>query len=190
MTAPTPPRQRRQPAKPSPPTASKSARTSSGRSSAVSALLDETPGGHLVATGLRDVLGYQLAQAAVATTAVFAQQVGGPHDLRPVEYTLLQLIAENPGTSPVRLAQALAVTKPNITMWVDRLVGRGLVQRSPSASDKRAQELHTTRAGATLAQAATRALHGAEAQALRHLSAGERAILTELLHKVARADRG
>jgi DNA-binding MarR family transcriptional regulator len=148
--------------------------------------LDETPSGHLAASGLRDVLGYQLAQAAVCTTAVFVQEVGLPQDLRPVEYTLLQLIAENPGTSPVRLAKALAVTKPNITGWVDRLVGRGLVQRSPSASDKRAQELRTTRAGASLAKAATAALHRGEALALGHLSAGERSILTELLHKVAR----
>jgi DNA-binding MarR family transcriptional regulator len=149
--------------------------------------LDETPSGHLAATGLNGVLGYQLAQAAVATTAVFVQEVGGPQDLRPVEYTVLQLVAENPGTSPVRLAKALAVTKPNITMWVDRLVGRGLVKRSPSASDKRAQELRTTAAGAALAKAATAALRSAEERALRHLSAGERAILAELLHKVARS---
>ena len=149
--------------------------------------LVETPIGHLAASGLNAVLGYQLAQAAVATTALFVQEVGGPQDLRPVEYTVLQLIAENPGTSPVRLAKALAVTKPNITMWVDRLVGRHLVKRSPSASDKRAQELRTTAAGAALAKAATRALRTAEDQALRHLSAGERAILAELLHKVARS---
>ncbi len=148
---------------------------------------EETPSGHLAASGLKDVLGYQLAQAAVATTAVFVHQVGGPQDLRPVEYTVLQLVAENPGTSPVRLAKALAVTKPNITMWIDRLVGRGLVQRSPSASDKRAQELHTTPAGSSLAQSATAALRAGELAALHSLSSGERAILAELLHKVARS---
>ena len=148
---------------------------------------EETPSGHLAASGLKDVLGYQLAQAAVATTAVFVQQVGGPQDLRPVEYTVLQLVAENPGTSPVRLAKALAVTKPNITMWIDRLVGRGLVQRSPSASDKRAQELHTTPAGSRLAQSATATLRAGELAALHGLTSGERAILAELLNKVARS---
>ena len=139
----------------------------------------------LAAAGLKDVLGYQLAQAAVTTSRLFQCEVGLPHLLRPVEYTVLQLIAENPGTSPVTLAKALAVTKPNITMWVDRLVGRGLVRRSPSSSDKRAQELRTTAAGTALAKQAAARLHDAERAALAGLSAGERAILAELLHKVA-----
>lgn len=147
---------------------------------------DSTPDGHLVAVGLKDVLGYQLAQAAVVTSAVFQREVGVPHGLRTVEYTVLQLIAENPGCSPVRLAKALAVTKPNITMWVDRLVGRGLVQRTPSLSDKRAQELRTTDEGERLAQTATASLRAAEPTALGGLSPGERAILLELIQKVAR----
>jgi DNA-binding MarR family transcriptional regulator len=150
-------------------------------------VLDETPVGHMSAAGLRDVLGYQLAQAAVVTTGVFQREVGLPHELRPVEYTVLQLVAENPGTSPVQLAKALSVTKPNITMWVDRLVGRGLVERSPSARDKRAQELHTTRTGAELAHTATTRLRAAEQAAMKALSSGERAILGELLQKIARS---
>ncbi len=147
---------------------------------------DHTPAGHLRAAGLRDVLGYQLAQASVFANRVFMAEVGGPQDLRTVEYTVLQLICENPACSPVQLAKALSVTKPNITMWVDRLVGRGLVQRSPSQSDKRVQELRPTEAGAALARTATDRLHAGEAAALAELSPGERAILAELLHKVAR----
>ncbi len=151
-----------------------------------SAASNETPSGHLRATALLDVLGYQLAQASVVTSQVFGRSVGVPRELRPVEYTMLQLIKENPGTSPVRLAQALAVTKANITMWVDRLVARELVQRRPSASDKRAQELHTTPAGELLAQQATALLVAGEHSVLQRLSAAERAMLIELLQKVAR----
>jgi DNA-binding MarR family transcriptional regulator len=142
-------------------------------------------GDALSAAGLADVLGYQLAQAAVTTSRVFQRTVGTPHALRPVAYTVLQLIAENPGTSPVKLAKVLSVTKPNITMWVDRLVDRGLVQRSPSSSDKRAQELRTTADGQALAARATALLCEGEKASLSALSAGERAILAELLHKVA-----
>ena len=141
----------------------------------------------LVAGGLADVLGYQLAQASVTTSRVFQHAVGAPHGLRPVEYTVLQLIAENPATSPVKLAKVLSVTKPNMTMWVERLVGRGLVQRSPSSSDKRAQELRTSDEGQALAARATALLRDSEKAVLAALSAGERAILSELLHKVARA---
>ncbi len=145
----------------------------------------DTPAGRMAEAGLHDVIGHQLAQATVVTSAVFQREVGGPHQLRPVEYTVLQLIAQNPGTSPVQLAKALAVTKPNITMWVDRLVGRGLAERTPSPSDGRSQQLRPTTAGAALAREATAKLRAAESAALHLLSAAERAILAELLHKVA-----
>lgn len=147
----------------------------------------ETPAGHLAALGLKNVLGYQLAQAAVVCDAVFMREVGGPHALRPVEYTLLQLILENAGCSSVRLAKALAVTKPNITLWVERLVARELVRRTPSASDKRSHELRLTKAGALLVGRATKSLEAGESAALAHLSTGERAILAELLQKLSRS---
>jgi DNA-binding MarR family transcriptional regulator len=145
----------------------------------------ETPAGHLLASGLKHVLGYQLAQAAVVCNTIFMREVGGPHGLRPVEYTVLQLIAENPGCSSVRLAKALAVTKPNITMWVDRLVGRNLVQRSASDTDKRSHELRVTAEGMALVERATASLEAGEASALTHLSQGERFILAELLRKLS-----
>ena len=148
---------------------------------------DYTPAGHLVASGLKGVLGYQLAQAAVVCGKVFMREVGVPHGLRPVEYTVLQLVVENPGCSSVRMAKALAVTKPNITMWVERLVTRGLVKRSPSTSDKRSYELNATAAGAALAAQATASVQAGEAVAMVHLSTGERTILAELLNKLARS---
>lgn len=149
------------------------------------ALSDPTPAGQLSAHGLRQVIGYQLAQAAVVCNAVFLREVGVPHGLRPVEYTVLQLIADNPGCSSVRLAKALAVTKPNITMWVDRLVSRGLVLRQASETDKRSHALHATADGLALARRATASLEAAEAAALAHLSPGERVMLAELLRKLS-----
>jgi DNA-binding MarR family transcriptional regulator len=154
--------------------------------SRLNAPADETPAGHLAAAGLRHVLGYQLAQAGVVCTRVFMREVGDAHDLRPVEYTVLHLIAETPACSSVRLAKALSVTKPNITMWVERLVARGLVQRTPSASDKRSHELRATDAGAALVARATQSLVAGEVAALAHLSPGERVMLAELLQKLAR----
>ena len=153
---------------------------------------DTTPAGRLDEARLHDVLGYQMAQAGIVTGAVFKAQVGQPFGLRPVEYTVLTLIVENPGGSLVRLARALAVTAPNITMWIDRLEARGLVRREQSTRDRRSQVLHATDEGIALARAATQRILDAEREALAaHLSAGERAILLELLHKVAcaRAER-
>jgi DNA-binding MarR family transcriptional regulator len=145
---------------------------------------DLTPAGQLEEAQLQRVLGYQLAQAAIVTDALYARHVGEPFGLRPVEYTVLTLIAENPGGSLARLARALAVTAPNITTMVDRLESRGLIARQQSSSDRRAQVLHTTAKGATLVRKTTQLIIEAEKAALS-LTPGEQAMLVELLHKVA-----
>ena len=151
---------------------------------------EQTPHGGLAEAGLHAVLGYQLAQAAIVTTQVFAERIGAAFELRPVEFTILCLIDENPGVSARQLATALAVTPPNITMWIDKLEGRGLVERERSNTDRRAQHIRATDKGATLARKALRAVGDGEQAALTRLSPAERAMLIELLHKVARGRRG
>lgn len=145
-----------------------------------------TPAGDLVEARLGALVGYQLAQATVAANRVFREQVGEPLDLRPVEYTLMTLIAANPGSSSSALAQALAVTAPNITMWIDRLTERGWVKRRQSSADRRRQELRLTADGARLVDRATDRLIDAERAAFGGLSRAEQAMLLELLHKLAR----
>lgn len=146
-----------------------------------------TPAGQLVEAGLQQLVGYQLAQAGITTDAVYTAQVGTPLGLRRVEYTILMLIRDNPACTSGRLARALDVTAPNITAWIDKLEQRGWVQRAPSATDRRANHLQLSAEGQRLAGEATALLVAGEARALVALSAGERAILLELLHKVALA---
>lgn len=148
--------------------------------------LGTTPFGGLDEGGLRAIVGYQLAQATIATSHVFMAEVGAPFDLRPVEFTILSLVHENPDVSAARLAKALAVTPPNIKLWIDRLEGRGLVQRVPSAADRRAQPLRVTRLGKSLAQRSLQMVIERERAAFGALSMGEQTILIELLHKLAR----
>ena len=147
--------------------------------------LELTPRGRLGEGGLRDLLGYQLAQAFIVAKATFRHQVGQPHELRPVEFTVLQLIKENPAVTSTRLAQALGVTKPGITVLLDRLVTRGLVMRERSNTDGRAQHLHLTEPGLLLVTKSLQLLLDADIVSLTRLSEGERKILVELLHKVA-----
>jgi DNA-binding MarR family transcriptional regulator len=59
------------------------------------------------------------------------------------------------------------------------------VLREQSETDRRSQHLHLSTKGAKLAADATQRLLAGEQAALDRLSAGERAILIELLHKVA-----
>lgn len=137
---------------------------------------------------MRRLLGYQTVQAELVTTRVFAQVVEeGGFELRPVEFTMLQLVKENVGVTPTRLAAALAMTAPAVTIWLDRLEARGLIRRQRSASDRRTQIVTISDTGTELAVRAVRALLAAEREMLKHLTTGEQLILLELLHKVAAA---
>ena len=147
---------------------------------------ETTPAGRLAEADLHQLIGYQLAQASITTNRVFTKQVGQPLGLRRVEYTIVMLIGENPGCSAARLARALDVTAPNLTTWIAHLEKQGWVVREPSATDGRSQHLRLSAKGVRLARETTSLLLAGEQQALARLSAGERAILVELLHKVAK----
>lgn len=146
---------------------------------------DRTPQARLTEADLHGVIGYQLAQASIVTTQVFNSAVGTKSRLRPVEYTMLALIHANPDVTARQLARGLAVTPPNIAVWIERLQSRGLVLRSRSETDARLQHIRVSAAGAKLVREATQRLQEGEAAALASLSAAERAMLAELLHKVA-----
>lgn len=148
---------------------------------------DHTPQSRLTEGSVHPIVGYQLAQATVATTRVFMQQVGRPLKLRPVEFTILALVHDNPDATARQVARALAMTPPNVALWLEKLESRGLVARTRSQRDARMQHIRATAAGAALAaKAATRLVEG-ERAALSALTPVEQAMLVELLHKIALA---
>jgi DNA-binding MarR family transcriptional regulator len=148
---------------------------------------EQAPRGSLQEGGIRELLGYQLAQSAIVTTSAFVRAAGKPLDLRPVEFTILQLVCENAPVTATQLAKELAITTPGITIWIDRLEKRGLVRRERSSTDRRTQELTITPKGRALVSSALAKLLEAERELLASLSEGERRMLLELLHKVARS---
>jgi DNA-binding MarR family transcriptional regulator len=148
-----------------------------------------TPNARLSEGLVHGLVGYQLALATVVTHQVYDDRVGHPEDLRRVEFTILALVCDNPDVTARQIARALAVTPPNIAIWLDRLESRELVTRTRSAADGRVQHVRATPAGAALVGRASRALLEAERQALDTLTAAEHAMLVELLHKVALARR-
>ena len=148
---------------------------------------DRTPVARLAEGELHGIAGYQLGQASIVTTQVFETELGAVYQLRPIEYTVLALVDANPDVTARQLARGLAVTPPNIAAWLDRLEQRGLLTRSRSETDARMQHIRVTTAGAALAEQSTWRLLDGERAALETLSAAERAMLIELLHKLAMA---
>lgn len=148
---------------------------------------DQTPRGHLDEGGIHDLIGYQLAQATIVTNRDFFREVGQPLQLGRVEFTVLQLVKANDGVSPTRIARAIALQTPSITVAVDKLVARGWLLREKSAADKRGQHLRLTPEGEAVAADTLHRLRVADRKTLGHLSIGEQHIFLELLRKVARA---
>ena len=148
---------------------------------------DLTPQGGLDEGGMHGLLGYQLAQAAIRSTEAFVRVVGKPLHLRRVEFTILQLVQENESVTATKMAKALAVTPPGITIWLDRLEERGLLKRERGQADRRTQNIRLTRKGSELVTSALARLLQADREILTHLSEGERHMLLELLQKVARS---
>ena len=85
----------------------------------------------------------------------FAQRVhlpasGADFDLSPVQCHVLHLIEPARPLPMGRLAETLSCDASNVTGLVDRLESRGLIQRRPSAGDRRVKVLQLTPAGSRL----------------------------------------
>jgi len=160
------------------------AKTRARTSVPIERALAETPQGHLQELNLRQLIGYQVAQASIVTLRVFDEVVGKPLGLRTMEYTVLALIRANGAVSPALLARALDLSPSYITLALGKLEGMGLVKRETNAVDKRGQRLHVTPQGDALAERMTEELIAAERAAFVTLTPVEQAMLGELLHKL------
>jgi DNA-binding MarR family transcriptional regulator len=134
---------------------------------------------------LTHLVGYAAARASIELKKSFHRHLG-PLQLKAVEFSILVLVASNPRVNQKQLGAALDVSAPNMAITLDRLVERGWVERVRSTEDRRAQHIHLTPAGKRLVARAEAIGKTMEADATRMLSAAERALLIELLMKVAR----
>jgi DNA-binding MarR family transcriptional regulator len=137
-------------------------------------------------SALRHVLGYHLSLADVPSKRLFFRYIGEPLKLRPVEFSLLVLVRDNREATQKQLGQALSLAAPNLTLLLDKLEERGLITRERSLQDRRAQHVRLTPAGDQLARAGHEASFAMEREWTRALSEAERAMLAELLRKMAR----
>ena len=140
--------------------------------------------GELDQSRLMHLVGYAASRASIELKKTFAKHLG-PLDLKAVEFSVLVLVAANPQVNQKQLGQALDVSAPNLAVTLDRMVERGWVERVRSTQDRRAQHVHLTPLGRELTQQAEKIAETMENASLRMLSPAERALLIELLLKVA-----
>lgn len=132
---------------------------------------------------LEALIGYHLRRSQVAVFQDFARTMDGV-DLTPGQFGVLALIQANPGMSQSALGAAMGVDRSTVVAVIDRLEGRGLVQRAPSARDRRSYALQLSGEGMRRFAQALKRVYAHERRIARRLSAGERDQLLALLRRV------
>lgn len=132
---------------------------------------------------LESLIGYNARRAALAVIAVFLERLA-PHGLRPVDFSILSLITHNPGITARQLCHALGILPPNMVGVVNGFEKRGLIERRPHPSDRRAQGLHLTAEGIAFMAEAERTAKDLEQDVAHRLTAQEQRTLMQLLQKI------
>lgn len=139
--------------------------------------------GQIDTSYLESLLGYNARRAALAVIGVFLQRMA-PYGLRPVDFSVLTLIAHNPGITSRQVCAALDILPPNLVGMIKSLDKRGLIERRPHPTDRRAQGLHLSPTGRKLQKDAQATATKLERDVASGLSAQELDLLKELLQRV------
>jgi DNA-binding MarR family transcriptional regulator len=104
-------------------------------------------------------------------------------NLSPVQCHLLHLIEPGRPVPMGRVAETLACDASNVTGLVDRLESRGLIERRPSADDRRVRVLALTPTGVRLRTLLHRRMADPP-DPFRRLSAAEQRTLVAILERL------
>lgn len=140
----------------------------------------------LEAGTLEALIGYNTRRAYSMISALFFERMA-PYGLKQVEYSVLALLAHNPGATSRQLCATLDILPPNLVSLISGLDRRGLIERRPHPRDGRAIGLHLTPAGLALAQETETVVVELEGEAASALTARERETLRSLLQKLYKA---
>ena len=129
---------------------------------------------------LNEHLGYFIRRLQVWVFQDFIRTLA-PIDIRPAQYSVLVVIAANPGLSQSDLADRLGIERARLVRVLDKLEKRGLTQRLASPTDRRSHALRLTREGQKLLKRATMLAAAHEAKLIEKLGPEQRKSMLELM---------
>jgi DNA-binding MarR family transcriptional regulator len=131
---------------------------------------------------LEALVGYNARRASIAIGGVFFERMA-PYGLKQADFSVLALLAHNPGATSRQLCATLDILPPNFVSLIAGLDRRGLIARRPHPHDGRAVGLYLTDAGHALARETEAVVVELEQEMAGRLSERERATLQRLLQK-------
>jgi DNA-binding MarR family transcriptional regulator len=137
-----------------------------------------------VASGRTERIGQLLFVATQAAQALATEQLL-PLGLSARGWGVLSTLAESGPLTQIELATALAIDRTAMVYLLDELEQCGLAERVRNPDDRRSFLIHLTGEGQRTQRNAAIALAGATDTLLRPLDPDERALLRELLTRIA-----
>ena len=136
---------------------------------------------------LTRLIGYMLrrAQIAVFQEAFRAFAAVG---IRPAQFSVLTVIAHNPGRTQSQVAAALGIKRTNFVALLDSLERRGLALRRPAPADRRSHALYLTDAGKATLRRLSTMVERLEARMIGQIGRDGRTELLRLLRALAEGD--
>jgi len=137
---------------------------------------------------LTNLLGYALRRAQVAVFADFHRRFAA-EDIRPAQFSVLQVLRHNPGLRQAKVSAALGVKRTNFVPLFDVLETRGLAERRKVPGDRRASALFLTSAGEALLDRLDATIAGHEGRFVARVGGQEaKAQLLGLLRRLIEPD--
>jgi len=135
-------------------------------------------------SGIDGIIGYRLRRAQMAVFARFMKRFAAA-GIKPAEYSVLILAADNPGLRPSDMAAALGIQRANFVALAAGLEERGLIERRAAEADRRSHAIHLTPAGAKMVRDIRMIQDKFEAEFVAELGGpAERDLLLKLLEKL------
>ena len=130
--------------------------------------------------GLDALVGYVVRRAQLWMVQDFRRALKGL-GITPAQFSVLRVIAANPGISQVRVAEALAIERARLVQMIDSLEAAGHVERTRSVVDRRSHALRLTEGGAALIERTQGPLEAHERNIVARIGAREKEELQRIL---------
>ena len=127
--------------------------------------------------------GYLFRRMQQIAVAIFVEECRA-FDLTPVQYAALVAIHTHRGIDATRLSAVIAFDRSTLGNVIVRLEAKKLIERKPSAGDKRVKLLTLTKAGATLLRDISPSVAQAQVRMLQPLKAADRKTLMALMSQL------
>ncbi|MGV6875984.1 MarR family transcriptional regulator [Pseudochelatococcus sp. B33] len=146
--------------------------------------VNETAADDKINYGLLDsFIGFHLRLANDRVYENFVNSLGDDR-LRPRCFTMLTLIANNPGITQIAISRAAGLDKSTVAKGLRYMEDRGLIRRVRLDDDRRSYASYVTKAGSELSQHLAERAHSQSAYLISLIGAENKKALLKILKKL------